>query len=168
MDYSSKTTANLIIAFEYVGFDEQTILSMYETAFDFIKSRLPDENEFEWESLNYIEISEMNDDERAITLLLSKANNLDSLVQREIICALSYLVKNYTNLLIKPLNWFFNNFHLFHHSTIASILELISIEIKQLKPLLLEIKPSIGKLIGVQNLYIHNVVESIFCELSNE
>ncbi|PQQ28759.1 hypothetical protein C6H64_13895 [Photorhabdus luminescens] len=167
-DYSSKTTANLIIAFEYVGFDEQTILSMYETGFDFIKSRLPDESEFEWESLNYIEISEMNDNERAITLLLSKANNLDSSVQREIICALNYLVKNYTNLLIKPLNWFFNNFHLFHHSTIASILELISIEIEQLKPLLLEIKPSIGKLIGVQNLYIHNEVESIFCELSNE
>ncbi|CCW31468.1 hypothetical protein ABLA30_03215 [Xenorhabdus nematophila] len=167
-DFSSKTTANLIIAFECVGFDEQSILSMYETGFDFIKSRLPDESEFEWESLNYIEISEMNDDERAITLLLSKANNLDSSVQREIICALNYLVKNYTNLLMKPLNWFFNNFHLFHHSTIASILELISIEIEQLKPLLLEIKPSIGKLIGVQNLYIHNEVESIFCELSNE
>lgn len=167
-DFSSKTTANLIIAFEYVGFDEQAILSMYETGFDFIKSRLPDESEFEWESLNYIEISEMNSDERAITLLLSKANNLDSSVQREIICAVNYLVKNHINLLIKPLNWFFNNYFLFHHSTIASILELISIEIMLFKPLLLEIKPSIGKLTGVQNLYIHNEVESILCELSNE
>lgn len=167
-DYSFKTTANLIIAFEYVGFDKQSILSMYERGFDFINSRLPDESEFEWENLDYIEISEMNDDERAITLLLSKANNLDSSVQREIICALNYLIKNHTNLLIKPFNWFFNNFHLFHHTIIASILELISIEIKQLKPLLLEIKPSIGKLIGVRNLYIHNEVESIFCELSNE
>ncbi|KZN65263.1 hypothetical protein N473_01425 [Pseudoalteromonas luteoviolacea CPMOR-1] len=167
-DYSSKTTANLIIAFEYVGFDEQSILSMYERGFDFINSRLPDESDFEWENLDYIEISEMNDNERAITLLLSKANNLDSSVQREIIFALNYLIKNYTNLLIKPLNWFFNNFHLFHHSTIAAILELISIEIKQHKPLLLKIKPSIEKLIGVQNLYIQNEVESIFCELSYE
>ena len=167
-DYSSKTTANLIIAFEYVGIDKQSILSMYERGFDFIKSRLPDESEFEWENLDYIEISEMNHDERAITLLLSKANNLDSSVQREIICALNYLIKNHTNLLIKPLSWFFDNFHMFHHSTIASILELISIEIKQLKSLLLEIKPSIKKLIGAQNLYIQNEVESIFSELSNE
>jgi len=129
---------------------------------------LQDESEFEWENLDYIEISEMNDDERAITLLLSKANNLDSSVQREIICALNYLIKNHTNLLIKPLSWLFDNFHMFHHSTIASILELISIEIKQLKSLLLEIKPSIKKLIGAQNLYIHNEVESIFSELSNE
>ncbi|UHJ59469.1 ATP-binding protein [Vibrio furnissii] len=167
-DYSSKTTANLIIAFEYVGFDEKSILSMYERGFDFIKSRLPDESEFEWENLDYIEISEMNDDERAITLLISKANNLDSSVQREIICALNYLIRNYTNLLTKPLSWFFDNFHLFHHSIIASVLELILIEINPLKPLLLEIKPSIGKLIGVQNLYIHNAVDSIFCELANE
>lgn len=167
-DFSSKTTANLIIAFEYAGLDENAVLSMYETAFDFINSRLPDKSDFEWESLNYIEISEMNDNEKAITLLISKANNLDSSIQREIICAINYLMKNYTNLLIKPLSWLFNNYHLFHQSTIASILELISIEGGKFKPLLLEIRPSIEKLIKVQNLYIHNEIEMILCELNYE
>ncbi|HHG3038483.1 ATP-binding protein [Vibrio parahaemolyticus] len=167
-DFISKSTANLIIAFEYSGLNETLVLPMYKKGFKFIESRLPNKSNFKWGNLDYLEFCHFNDNELAIILALSKTNSFDSSIQKDVISALSYIIRKDVNILIKPLNWFFNNLEFFHQLTIASILELLSIESRRTRPLIFEIKASIEKARVINNLYINNILDDILGGLINE
>jgi len=160
-DYLYKYAANLIIAFEYAGLEDESILSMYKNSFDFVENRLPDTNDFKWESLECTEISDMNHDELAIVVILSKTKNLDSFVHKDIIVALSYLMKHDGSLLIKPFRWFFNNIECFHQLSVASILELLLIESDNHSLFINSIKDEMRNALVIDNLYIHNTVQDI-------
>ena len=72
----------------------------YLKNFDFIENRLPDTNDFKWENIESTEILDMNHDELAIVVILSKTKNLDAFVQKDIIVAISYLMQHDDTLLI--------------------------------------------------------------------
>lgn len=167
-DYLYKYAANLIIAFEYASLEDESILSMYKNSFDFVENRLPDTNDFKWESLECTEISDMNHDELAIVVILSKTKNLDAYVQKDIIVAISYLMKHDDSLLIKPFRWFFNNIECFDQLSVASILELFLVEIDNHSLLLNSIKDELNKIFVIQNLYIHNTLQDILDGLEHE
>jgi hypothetical protein len=160
-DFLSKATANLILAFEHAGLEDESILSMYKSSFDFIENRLPDTNDFKWEDVECTEISDMNNNELAIVVLLSKTKSLDAFVQKDIIGAISYLMKYDDSLLIKPFRWFFNNVVRFHQLSVASILELFLVEIDNHSLLLNSIKDELKKAFVIENLYIHNTLQDI-------
>lgn len=160
-NYSAESTANLIIAFEYANINGKTIVAMYEEGFKYMESRLPDENQFEWQNIEDPEMLEMNDNELAITLILSKSNNLDVTVQQEIISAMSYLIEYDNNLLIKPLKWFFNHNKRFPQLFIATLLELLLIEKKHYRSLLTNIRNELHNCYSIENLYIYNTLDKI-------
>ena len=163
-----KYAANLIIAFEHAGLEGESILSMYKSSFDFIENRLPDTSDFKWENVENTEISDMNHDELAIVVILSKTKNLDTFVQKDIIVAISYLMKHDDTLLIKPFRWFFNNIDRFHQLSVASILELLLLEIDNHSSLLNSIKCELNNVYIIENLYIHNTLQDIFEGLNHE
>lgn len=164
----SKSTANLIVAFEYAGLDDEYILAMYKRGFEFLQNRLPDDNNFEWEGVEYHEILGMNHNEVAVVVILSKSKNLDAFVQKEIIVAISYLMKYNDTLLIKPFKWFFNNINSFHQISVASILELFLIEIDNHPSFLNSLKDDLKKASVIKNLYIHNTLQDITDGLEHE
>lgn len=159
-DFMYKYAANLIIAFEYAGLDGDTILSMYEVGFNFIESRLPDRNDFKWESVECAELLGMNHNELAIVMMLSKIKNLDTFVQRDIIVAISYIVKYDESMLIKPLKWFFNNTNFFPQLSVAGILELLLIDRSNHSLLINSIREELHAL-SVENLYIKKSIQDI-------
>ena len=163
-----KYAANLIIAFEYAGLEGESILSMYKSSFYFIENRLPDKNYFKWESVECTELLDMNHNELAIVVILSKTKNLDTFVQKDIIVAISYLMKHDDSLLIKPFRWFFNNIERFHQLSVACILELFLIEIDNHRSLLSSIKGELNNAFIIENLYIHNTLQDIFEGLNYE
>jgi hypothetical protein len=167
-NYLYKYTANLIIAFEHAGLEGEYILSMYKSSYDFIENRLPDTNNFKWENVENIEISDMNHDELAIVVILSKTKNLDSFVQKDIIVAINYLMKHDDSLLIKPFRWFFNNIERFNQLSVAGILELFLIEMDNHPSLLSSIKGELNNAFVIENLYIHNTLKDILDGLDNE
>ncbi|TQC98015.1 ATP-binding protein [Moraxellaceae bacterium AER2_44_116] len=163
--YSRKSTANLIIAFEYCVIDKDYILSMYKTGFDFIKARLPDENNFKWDD---VELLDMNDNELALILMLSKSRHLDAFIQREIIFSISYILDYDDSLLTKPFKWFFNNIDKFHQLTIASMLELFIMEV-DLHPLLFKnIEDELRKACAIDNPHIHNLLLDIIGKINHD
>ncbi len=156
-----KYTANIIIAFEYAGLSEDAILSMYKRSFDFIENRLPSTSDFAWDNVESLELSEMNNDELAVVLILSKSKNLDAFVQKEIIVAISYILRHDESLLIKPFRWLFNNIESFNQLFVASVLELLLLEIGN-HPLLLDsLKDKFRNALQIDNLYIHNNLQDI-------
>ncbi len=166
--YLSKSTANLIIAFEYAGLENEQILSMYKRGFKFIQNRLPDNSNFVWKDIEDTEITGMNNNEIAIVMLLSKTTNLDAFVQKEVIVAISYLMKYDDNLLIKPFRWFFNNIEHFHQLSVASMLELFLVEIDNHASFFNSIKGDLKKVFVIENLYIHNNLQDILDSLEHE
>ncbi|WP_201288012.1 hypothetical protein [Psychromonas sp. L1A2] len=167
-NYLYKYTSNLIIAFEHAGLEDETILSMYKNSFDFIENRLPDKNDFKWESVESIELSDMNHDELAIVVILSKTKNLDAFIQKDIIVAISYLMQHNDTLLIKPFRWFFNNIERFHQLSVAALLELFLVEIDNHSIFLNEVKLELKKALVIENLYIHNTLQDILDGLDHE
>lgn len=167
-DFLYKYVANLIIAFEHAGLEDESTLSMYKRSFDFIENRLPDKNDFKWESVESFELSDMNHDELAIVVILSKTKNLDAFVQKDIIVAISYLMKHDDTLLIKPFRWFFNNIERFHQLSVAGILELFLVEIDSHSVFLNKVKLELKKAFVSENLYIHNTLQDILDGLDNE
>ncbi|MEZ9067351.1 ATP-binding protein [Vibrio atlanticus] len=167
-DFLYKYVANLIIAFEHAGLEDESTLSMYKKSFDFIENRLPDKNDFKWESVESVELSDMNHDELAIVVILSKTKNLDAFVQKDIIVAISYLMKHDDTLLIKPFKWFFNNIERFHQLSVAGILELFVVEIESHSVFLNKVKIELKKAFIIENLYIHNTLQDILDGLDNE
>jgi len=163
-----KYTANLIIAFEYAGLSEESILSMYKSSFDFIENRLPDTNEFKWENVENSELSGMDHNELAIVLILSKSKNLDAFVQKDIIVAISYLMNHDDTLLIKPLAWLFNNVDRFNQMFVASILELILVEVDNHPLIYNYIKNTFTSELITENLYIHQALQDILGGSTNE
>ncbi|MCD9496048.1 hypothetical protein GLP20_14265 [Photobacterium carnosum] len=167
-DFLYKYAANLMIAFEHAGLEDESTLSMYKKSFDFIENRLPDKNDFKWESVESVELSDMNHDELAIVVILSKTKNLDAFVQKDIIVAISYLMKHDDTLLIKPFKWFFNNIERFHQLSVAGILELFVVEIESHSVFLNKVKLELKTAFVIENLYIHNTLQDILDGLDNE
>ncbi|WP_235621256.1 ATP-binding protein [Aliivibrio fischeri] len=167
-DFLYKYVANLIIAFEHAGLEDESTLSMYKKSFDFIENRLPDENYFKWESVESVELSDMNHDELAIVVILSKTKKLDVFVQQDAFVAINYLMKYDDTLLIKPFRWFFNNIERFHQLSVAGILELFLVEIDSHSVFLNKIKLELKKAIVIENLYIHNTLQDILDGLDHE
>lgn len=152
--YYSQSTANLIIAFEYVGLKKKDILSMYQKGFEFIEYRLPDKNDFKWKGVKDKDIDNMSNDEMAIVMILVKMKNLDVSVQKEIIMAVSYLVNYDCNLLIKPFKWLFAHIEYFPHISIAAILELFLLYVDSKEEFFQQIKDDLLKVESLDNLYI--------------
>lgn len=163
-----KYTANLIIAFEYAGLSKEIIISMYKSSFDFIENRLPDTSDFIWDSVESPELSEMNHNELAIVLILSKSKNLDAFIQKDIIVAISYIMNHDDTLLIKPLAWLFNNVDRFNQLFVASILELILLEVDNHPVIYNCIKDTFTSELITENIYIHQVLQDILGGSSNE
>jgi len=159
--YYSQSTANLIIAFEHAGLKKKHILSMYKRGFESIEYRLPDDNDFNWKSIEDENLKDMSDDEIAIVMILVKFKNMDSLVQKEILSAINYLLNNDTTILIKPMQWFFKNINHFSHISIASILELFLIYVDKKQDFFQTLKDDILKVRNLENLYISNCLEKL-------
>lgn len=167
-DYMPNTTSNLIIAFKEAGIDSEIIFNMYDMAFDYIQDRLSDNNEFDWKSVENTELSYMTYDELAITLLLSKSKNYDSSIQRTVLSGISYLLDLNSNLLVKPIKWFLNNFNLFNPISVAGILEFFLVELRNHRQFLMLLKDEFTQLNSCENLYIRNNVSEILEGLSDE
>ncbi len=166
--YGAKSTANLIIAFEYAGIKKKNVLAMYETAFKQIKYRLPDDNDFKWEDIeNNKYLEDMNDNEFAIAMILSKMTNLDSLIQKEIIFAINYIFNYDKDLLIKPIKWYLHNLMYFPHISIASLLELFLLQIEDDLSFFQNFKDDIIELQNFENLYIKNILEELLKRIEN-
>ena len=155
-DYMPYSTANLINAFGYAGIENSTVISMYNMGFNCISSRLPDNNVFDWNIVEDFEFDDMNYDEIAIVLLLSKTKHHDAEIQRDVLVAIAYLINYDENILIKPLKWFFNNCEKFNQLSIAGVLEILLIEKINCIELLKEINGELKKFLNHENLYIRN------------
>lgn len=160
-DYMPLSTANLIIGFEYAGVDKNMILDMYDQAFSFIENRLPSSNQFDWNEVENVVLSSMNNNELGVSLILSKTKHYDAETQREILVAISYLMTYDQTILIKPLKWLFNNFEKFNHLPIAGLLEILLIEKKNCIELLNEIKGELIQFLNCENLYIRNICSDL-------
>lgn len=165
--YGSKSTANLIIAFEYAGINKEEVLSMYKTGFEQIEYRLPNESEFKWKEVKNKELKDMNDNEFAIAMILTKMTYLDSLVQKEIIFAINYIFNYDKNLLMKPIKWYLHNLKYFPHISIASLLELFLIQIEDDLSFFQNFKDDIIELENFENLYIKNILEELLKRIEN-
>ena len=165
--YGAKSTANLIIAFEYAGINKEEVLSMYKTGFEQIEYRLPNESEFKWKEVKDKELKDMNDNEFAIAMILTKMTYLDSLVQKEIIFAINYIFNYDKNLLIKPIKWYLHNLKYFPHISIASLLELFLIQIEDDLSFFQNFKDDIIELQNFENLYIKNILEELLKRIQN-
>ncbi|MDG9730170.1 ATP-binding protein [Ignatzschineria sp. RMDPL8A] len=159
--YFSESTANLIIALTNAGADKDTIIDMYKSGYQVLESRLPDINNFDWQDVESPEFLEMNCDELAIVMLLSKSKFHDAYIQREIIYALSYFMKENGDLLIKPLRWVFNRHEQFNMLFIATVLKLLETEKDNNKMLLAEVKESLESLYNIESVYIDDKVHSL-------
>lgn len=167
-DFWADSTSNLIVAFAHAGLDADTVLSMYTVAFDFIESRLPDNSDFEWKDVESSEIFEMEMDEAAIVLILSKSQNLDAYVQKEILTGISYIMNKNEDLLQKPLKWFFNNVERFNQLFVSALLELFLVEADNHTAFLRDISTELRRANIFSNLYIHNTLQEILDRLDNE
>ena len=165
--YYSQSTANLIIAFEYAGLKKKDILSMYKRGFKFIEYRLPDDHNFDWNSIEDEKLKDMSNDEIAIVMMLVKSKNMDAIVQKEILFAINYLFNYKRNLLIKPLKWFFENIEHFSHIFVASILELFLIYADKNKTFFQDLKDDISKVDSLKNLYISNCLKRLTERINN-
>ncbi len=159
--YYSQSTSNLIIAFEYAGLKKKDILSMYKRGFESIEYRLPGDYDFHWNSIEDKKMKDMSDDEIAIVIILVKSKNMDALVQKEVLSAINYLFNYNETLLIKPLQWFFENINHFPHISIASILELFLIYVDEKQVFFQTLKNDISKVRRLSNLYISNCLKKL-------
>lgn len=159
--YFSESTANLIIALANTGADKNIIIDMYKSGYQVLESRLPDINNFDWQDVENPELLEMNYDEVAIVMLLSKSNFHDSQVQREIINAISYFMRENEDILVKPLRWFFNHYEKFNTLFIAAVLEVLDIEKDNYKKQLVEIRLSLEHLYKIESIYINDKVAGL-------
>ncbi len=159
--YYSQSTANLIIAFEHAGLKKKHILSMYKRGFESIEYRLPDDNDFNWKSIEDENLKDMSDNEIAIVMILVKSKNMDALVQKEVLSAINYLLNYEETLLIKPMQWFFENINHFPHISIASILELFLIYVDEKQEFFQTLKGDISKVGNLENLYISNCLKKL-------
>lgn len=166
-DYMADSTSNLIIAFEYADIDSETIINMYERAYSFIESRLPDTSDFRWEDVEDTLLSDMSQDELAVVLMLSKTKHQDAYIQRTILEAISYLIDYDKTLLVKPLKWLLANTERFYALSIASILELLWIEKESCHQILVSIKPELLQTLTLDNLYIKNTVTALLGNMDN-
>jgi hypothetical protein len=165
--YGSKSTANLIIAFEYAGINKKCVLSMYQTGFEAIEYRLPDKNDFEWKDVEDTNLEKMNQDELAIVVLLSKMINTDSFIQKDIIFAINYLLKYDEKLLIKPIKWFFRNIEKFPHISIVSLFEIFLLYSEVKVSFFKKIKNDMIKVQNLENLYIQNILKKLLTRIDN-
>lgn len=166
-DYMAESTSNLIIAFEYAGIDSETIINMYERAYNFIESRLPDTSDFRWEDVEDTLLSNMSQDELAVALMLSKTKHQDAYIQRTILEAIIYLIDYDETLLVKPLKWLLVNTERFYTLSIASILELLLVKKESCHQILVSIKPELLQALNLDNLYIKNTVTDLLEDVDN-
>ena len=140
---------------------------MYERAYSFIESRLPDENDFKWEDVEDSLLTAMNKDELAIVLMLSKTKHQDSQIQREVLVAISYFIAYDQTLLIKPLKWLLINIERFYQLSIASILELLLVEKEHCYQILTSIEVELLQTSNIENLYIKNTIIDLLEGINN-
>lgn len=160
--YYSKSTANLIIAFEYAGLPSDDILAMYKRAFKSIKYRLPYQNDFDWQEVEDDDLNTMNDNEMAIVFILVKLKHYDKTIQEEILYAINYLIEYDCRLLTKPLKWFFSHIEQFPQLSIAGMLEIFLLNMDSKFDFFLEIKDDVKKVITLDNLYINDCIEQLY------
>lgn len=160
--YKTLPIPNLLRAFESSGIDKEIILDLYEHAYKYIESRLPNKNDLEWrdiESNDYL--SDMNENELAITLIFAKMSNFDSTIQREILSAIHHLINNEINLLIKPVKWLLDNLTEFSQLSIFAIFELFNLEKEKIGYLINQCKEDFRKCYKIENSCINDLVNKI-------
>lgn len=114
------------------------------------------------------ELRDMGDDELAISLILSKSENLNSYVQREIIGAINYIMTYNASLLVKPLKWFFINAKRFHQLSVAAILELLLCKIDEQQELFKKVEAEVINCSSSDNLYIQQILQELGEGLDSE
>jgi len=87
--------------------------------------------------------------------------NASTLRRQEILFAINYLLKNKESLLIKPMQWFFENIYHFSHIFIASLLELFLIYVYEKQVFFKILKDDILKIENLKNLYISSCLKKL-------
>jgi hypothetical protein len=134
---------------------------MYKRGFESIEYRLPDDNDFNWKSIEDENLKDMSNDEIAIVMILIKSKNMDALVQKEVLSAINYFLNYEETLLTKPLQWYFENINHFPHISIASMLELFLIYVDEKQVFFQILKDDILKVRSLENLYISNCLKKL-------
>ena len=165
--YNTQSTANLIIAFQYAGIKDKYIMQMYEQGFSFIKSRILNIKEVDNQVFKNKEIQSMTIDEQMVVLLLVKLKNCSKSNQEEVLYSINYLMTYKSNLLQKPLKWFFTNLKYFPHLSISAILEILVINKSECFEILKELRPVIIKVEDIKNMYLQDTLSSLLMELDN-
>ncbi|MDM5271202.1 ATP-binding protein [Sulfurovum sp. zt1-1] len=155
------STSNLIIAFDDAGIEKDIILAMYKKAFTYITLRIPHKKEKKWKHIKKISIDSMDNNEIAIVVILAKMKNFDMVIQQEIIYMIDYLLDYNSNLLEKPIHWFFQNLQLFPHSTISGILEVFLLHLNKKKEFFKSFEQDFSHTKLLENLYITNITDEI-------
>ena len=164
LGYGSKSTANLIIGFEYAGIQEE-VLSMYKTGFEQIEYRLPDDNDFKWKNVKDKDLKEMSHDEMAIVMLLSRMRNADSYIQQEVIFAINYCINYDENLLVEPLKWFFKNSQYFPHLSLSALIDVLSLHVESKPEFLKNIFEDISLVKVIENAYFQQSIDLLLNRL---
>ncbi|MBO3097678.1 NACHT domain-containing protein [Gelidibacter pelagius] len=124
LGFSVGLSGNLINSFIEIGEKRSLIKSMWNNLFNSTHERLPSSVDFDWDSA-LINEYEMNIEEIFICILLTrfKSNTVERF--QNTLSAISYLVYNCEEKLIKPLKWFFKNQEKYLHSILSSIITLL-------------------------------------------
>jgi hypothetical protein len=165
--YNSQSTANLIIAFKNAGIKDKYIMQMYKQGFSFIKSRILNIKEIDNKIFDNNFIQCMSIDEKMIVLLLVKLKNYSKSNQEEILYAINYLIIYRSELFQEPLKWFFSNLKYFPHLSIAAVLEILIINKNVCLNLLTKLTSFILNIKDIENMYLHNTLNSFLMELEN-
>lgn len=165
--YYSQSTANLITAFEYAEVEKKHILSMYKRGFEFIEYRIPHSTSFDWQQIEDQYIESMNDDEIALTMMLSKMRSFDVSVQREIILAVNYMMNYDCSLLLKPFKCLFEHIEYFPHLSIAGLFELFLLYVDSKRDFFQQIKDDLLKVEGLENLTIQKNLNLLLTKVEN-
>jgi hypothetical protein len=165
--YNSQSTANLIIAFKDAGIKNKYIMQMYKQGFSFIKSRILNIKEIDNKIFDNNFIQCMSINEKMIVLLLVKLKNYSKFNQEEILYAINYLIIYRSELLQEPFKWFFSNLKYFPHLSIAAVLEILIINKNECFNLLTKLTSFILNIKDIENMYLHNTLNSFLMELEN-
>ena len=124
IEFKFDFSANLIKALVNAGYDKEIITSMWENLFEITSYRLPSKEEIEWDDILKDEL-EMETEEILVCILICRFKAATTERFQWVTSALSYLLVNKPDKLLKPLKWYFSKHSKFVDSALCIILQLL-------------------------------------------
>lgn len=122
--FNNEFSSNLIKLLVSLNYDPSIIDSMWQNLIQMSGYRLPVQNELNWQSDSQ-NFFDMNEEEILIAILISRFQGGTTERFRWVITALTNMINDDSQKLIKPFLWFFKNQALFHNSATILILQLV-------------------------------------------